>query len=827
MKTMKLKTFLGFSLLLLSFSNSGKAAYDYVHGDTLWVKEQDDLVSSDSGYGNSIRAQFKTLETADTLSGYIGSLYLDKGTDYGNGFVPMDSDGIYPRNWIWVDTTKVLVDNTNDGVNNPTDNGIHVDKIEFLTPLTLNVQNYTVFGNPSEFASQEVTDTGVLIDKNNSTRSAQYSADAVTVLEGYDAGTITLDFRTNFKDVDFYKADADGTVDDEGSPVAAKNGDDIDWSKFPLQCSSSSEKVALWNTVILLPDSFDGKNRNNSYELKKVIFDSARPETKCLVDFGAVYVCVGTRKNIAGINIDPNTITDSAGSISDQNDSWCDAKATTPSFTITPFTPGDFLQNYYWPDVDQDSFGANGEGVYVNPRTGTIPTDVNGNPYIGNAGDCLDTEAAAYPGNTEICDEIDNDCDGHTDEVLSSDGTAYETVCPDTTIYYEDNDGDTYGGDVSTVPTTVTIGGDCDDTEVTAFPGNPESCDGIDNDCNGIVDDITTGSCDDVIYDDNDGDGVGDEVSTDGTGVSVGGDCDDTDANNFPGNPEVCDGQDNNCDGVIDGATICTDFYDDIDGDGYGDDSTAHDTEDANDVAIGGDCDVDNADVNPGATEICGNSIDEDCSGADLDCTIFYDDADDDGFGDDGTAHDTQDDNDVTVGGDCDDTNPNIHPDAVEICSITPGEGNGVDENCDGTIDEGCAIEICTDGFDNNGNGLQDCDDTAACDCSDVDQDGYTVVDGDCNDSNENIHPGAAEFCNGLDNDCDGVINDDNVCIDGANPDIGDFGSGFVEANGGVFGFAGCSLQTSAASSNSLDAELAIAAGFALLIVTLRRRATH
>ncbi len=127
-----------------------------------------------------------------------------------------------------------------------------------------------------------------------------------------------------------------------------------------------------------------------------------------------------------------------------------------------------------------------------------------------------------------------------------------------------------------------------------------------------------------------------------------------------------------------------------------------------------GDCDDGNKSIHPGAVETCGDGIDQDCNGSDLACVELPENIDDDGDG----ITDAQ--------GDCDDTNPNINPNAGEIC------GDGVDQNCDG-IDP-----ICLEDIDNDG-------------------DGFTENRGDCADSDSSIHPGAVEICgDGIDQDCSG-----------------------------------------------------------------------
>jgi hypothetical protein len=98
------------------------------------------------------------------------------------------------------------------------------------------------------------------------------------------------------------------------------------------------------------------------------------------------------------------------------------------------------------------------------------------------------------------------------------------------------------------------------------------------------------------------------------------------------------------------------------------------------------------------------------------------------------------------TGGDCDDGNAAIHPGAIETCNFN-------DDNCNGLVDEGC--QVFYRDADADGYGLWH-DQTRA----KAQPAGYSTIGGDCNDANANIHPGAPELCNGINDDCDGLTDE-------------------------------------------------------------------
>ncbi len=562
----------------------------------------------------------------------------------------------------------------------------------------------------------------------------------------------------------------------------------------------------------------------------------------------------------------------------------------------------------YYADVDDDGYGVTGDS-----RCLCAPED----PHDATLdGDCDDADPAVNPGAAEAaCDYIDNDCDGalHGNEV--------------------DDDGDGYDE----------CNNDCDDTSPAVNPGVTEiTCNGIDDDCFAAtlddpdVDGDGDGLCSDcddsdpyLNLDDLDGDGFStctddcddtdpdlNPADLDADGVSTcDGDCDDADPNNSPALSESHDGQDNDCDGLVDNGvlppdaliitevmknswvvddvvgewfellndtgvdmnlvglvvsdtgtnsfTVDTDLWvaaggmvvlgreddsflnggvfvdyewsnfplsneedeiilthggveldrvqwwdpawPDMDGAAMSLDPAAHDTvsnddpdswcnaldafgdgdygtpgadnplccwDDDGDGFVGGvcgeDCDDTDPDVNPDAEEVC-NGIDDDCDPA----TDENVDADGDGF--------------TICDGDCDDANPDVNPAAEEIC-------NGVDDDCDPFTDEagdfdGDGVSICDDDCDDADptiypaapelcDGLDnDCDGLLPPGEADMDLDGYRLCDQDCDDGDPTTWPGAPELCDGVDNDCDGDVDEDvdtDVDGDGYNACQGD-----------------------------------------------------
>ena len=360
----------------------------------------------------------------------------------------------------------------------------------------------------------------------------------------------------------------------------------------------------------------------------------------------------------------------------------------------------------YYRDADQDGYG-DPEDVF---SACSVPEG-----YVSDGSDCDDTDSAINPGAEEVCDEADRDedCDGTADD--GDDSTSAEGK----TLYYPDADRDGYGSASSSGapycddPSTtwvrfLTDHSDCDDTNNRVYPGATEVCNGIDDDCDGDTDEEVLST----FYLDADGDGFGDPDSTTlacfvPTGyVGNAFDCDDTRADIRPGAVETCNELDDNCDGLVDEG-VQTTYYLDADQDGFGDPDAATGAcaPPSGHVENGEDCDDTDAAINPAGTEVCDPSNrDEDCDGTADDedestdpsgMTLYYEDADEDGYGDQADPGSPWCDDPSVPGdlrttdaSDCDDDDPEVHPGAEE-------RPNGLDDDCDGAIDEGFYYASC------------------------------------------------------------------------------------------------------------------------------------
>ncbi|MCB9760113.1 MAG: FG-GAP repeat protein [Alphaproteobacteria bacterium] len=250
--------------------------------------------------------------------------------------------------------------------------------------------------------------------------------------------------------------------------------------------------------------------------------------------------------------------------------------------------------------------------------------DEDGDGYTADV-DCDDQDPAVNPGAAEGCDGVDNDCDLEVDEPGGVTGGV--NLYPDA-----DADGHGAGAAVSACPGTpglVEAGDDCDDENPTVLPGADELCDGLDNDCDGAVDDDPVDAP--TWYADLDGDGFGGSAVSETACEAPEGyapddsDCNDGNEGVFPGADEYCDGIDNDCDAVADegGALDASEWWVDEDGDSYGGEgSTLACNQPSGYAPLDGDCDDTESGVNPGAVEVCRDGLDNDCDGTSNDCKL-------------------------------------------------------------------------------------------------------------------------------------------------------------------------------------------------------------
>ncbi|MBK9491794.1 MAG: putative metal-binding motif-containing protein [Haliscomenobacter sp.] len=436
---------------------------------------------------------------------------------------------------------------------------------------------------------------------------------------------------------------------------------------------------------------------------------------------------------------------------------------------------------------------------------------------------------AVKPGATEICDGIDNNCNGSTDEgglttyYADTDNDGFgnpaisqqacsqpsgyvpnNTDCDDNDalekpgqIWYADVDNDGYSSGTTLTQCLRPLGykvaseltatsGDCNDNNFAIKPGATEICDGIDNNCNGSTDEgVST-----RYYYDLDGDGYGEAVAfIDACAPSglytatVAGDCIANDADINPGATEICDGKDNDCNGQIDEG-VSTRYYYDFDGDGYGEAVAFIDAcapSGLYTATVAGDCIADDADINPGATEIC-DGKDNDCNGQ-IDegvSTRYFYDNDGDGYGQsiafvDACAPSGS--YTALLGGDCNDSDVNISRRPCDGKTTLPppptqrGPTIPMDDTCFGKPGQIWYADVDNDGY-SSGTTLTQC----------LRPVGYkvaselTATSGDCNDNVTAINPGATEICDGIDNNCNSSTDEGGLTTYYADVDQDGFG---------------------------------------------------
>ncbi|HCI57517.1 MAG TPA: hypothetical protein DFH96_01950 [Bacteroidetes bacterium] len=289
------------------------------------------------------------------------------------------------------------------------------------------------------------------------------------------------------------------------------------------------------------------------------------------------------------------------------NAALCSNTSASTSVTVNPLPP-------------TPTITPNGPLTFCTNSNVTLSSSV-ANDYLWSTAEITQSIVVNLAGTYSVTISDANGCTATSASVTTN------TIALQT--FYLDADGDSYGDATNSIQDCAAPSGyvsnstDCNDANNAIHPGATELCNGIDDDCNGLVDDNIVNS---TYYADADGDGFGNPlVDSSACAPPIGyvlNNTDCNDANNaiYPGATEVCgNGIDDDCDGQIDEGCGSNTWYADADADTYGDLNNFvvdnNPTPPAGYVADSTDCDDNNAAVNPGATEICGNAIDDNCNG--------------------------------------------------------------------------------------------------------------------------------------------------------------------------------------------------------------------
>jgi hypothetical protein len=611
-------------------------------------------------------------------------------------------------------------------------------------------------------------------------------------------------------EVCYVDADGDGYAADDGSTVASTDEDCADAGEadntVPLTDCDDSTALAKPGGTELPGDGIDqdcngadqcysdldgdGYRDSSGSTVESVDMDctdpgeatSSVPATDCddsnaSVNPGATEIPAnGVDNDCSGAELcytdaDDDGFSDSSGATMNSSDMDCsDSGEGASSEPLTDCDDSDASINPGAVDIvldgiDQDCDG--GDACYAD-LDGDGYADSSGATVASTDNDCNDAGEADASVPATDCDDSDANINPAASETI---GDEVDYDCDETEICYADADEDGYRNDGSSTisssdtdctdlgeATSTQSADDCDDTDNTVYPGASDTdYDGIDSDCDNAEMCLTDGDGDGIAASDATAVASSDGDCTDsGEAIAAGEwDCDDTDSSIYPGATEVVtDGIDQDCDG----GDAC---YADEDNDGYremndatvlSDNTVCTDPGEADSTAPATDCDDTDANVNPGATEVVANLVDDDCDGTEL----CYEDSDDDGYRTTSGSTVSSADLDCTGTGeavpadpatDCDDSDVAINPGASEAI------GDEVDQDCDGG--EICYADADDDGYWESSDSTVSSTDS---DCTDTGEAASTESGNDCDDSDASVNPAATDtVADAVDSDCDGL----------------------------------------------------------------------